>query len=447
MEFRSRRPGNSPRQPFRRCLGTSERAFSSSWAFGPSTWQRRACLGAEAPRFASHRLAGPSGIAFSAAPKCSGAGSPFRVVLQPRSASPWSATPKMHWNTTSPAGVTVWGHVAVCAETLSTRCSHQIAPSGRSRPALPFTAAQKRVGSRLRRSAAPSKQPFRRAEAQRTGVIGSEPSSTLRLGRFPPHRFRALDRVINGRPIIGETLQTRLSSRLRLGGSLMRRNAPDPDFAVGEAIRSTSSTAPERRGRGFPSGRAFKPPPVSDGHRCANARRIPTRRATFGSTAQALTGVPASAPKHLGGDGRSSKGHGASCRLAVPFSSAQRRVGFRLRRLRAQPGPLLQTPKRWMKRTVRRCRSEGAWGPPVSAAPERLGSQSRRGHRPRGCARRNRSRCRKKSSITFDSSARSARWAQALRGSATPRIARDFLGPRPDWSLIPDSSQGMRRVR
>jgi hypothetical protein len=52
-----------------------------------------------------------------------------------------------------------------------------------------------------------------------------------------------------------------------------------------------------------------------------------------------------------------------------------------------------------------------------------------------------------KSSTVVDSSARSARWAQALRGSATPRIARDFLGPRPDWSLVPDPAQKMRRVR
>lgn len=52
-----------------------------------------------------------------------------------------------------------------------------------------------------------------------------------------------------------------------------------------------------------------------------------------------------------------------------------------------------------------------------------------------------------KTSAAVDSSTRSARWAQALRGSATPRIARDFLGPKPDWSLNPDSSQGMRRVR
>jgi hypothetical protein len=32
--------------------------------------------------------------------------------------------------------------------------------------------------------------------------------------------------------------------------------------------------------------------------------------------------------------------------LAGSFSSAQRRVGFRLRRLRAQFGPLCQTPER-----------------------------------------------------------------------------------------------------
>jgi hypothetical protein len=63
-------------------------------------------------------------------------------------------------------------------------------------------------------------------------------------------------------------------------------------------------------------GRAFKPPPASDGHRCASTRRIPTCRPTFSPTARALPGVPASAPKHLGGDARLSKGHGASCRLA-----------------------------------------------------------------------------------------------------------------------------------
>jgi hypothetical protein len=68
---------------------------------------------------------------------------------------------------------------------------------------------------------------------------------------------------------------------------------------------------------------------------------------------------------------------------------------FRRRRLRAQSGPLHQAPERLEKASFKRCRSAGAWGKPISAAPERLGSQSRRGHLPIGSARRNQPQSRK----------------------------------------------------
>jgi hypothetical protein len=83
----------------------------------------------------------------------------------------------------------------------------------------------------------------------------------------------------------------------------------------------------------------------------------------------------------------------------------------------------------WSKRAFKRCRSvvlgstglRDAEAPRIPVSPWAL---------PRGCARRNRSRRRKTSAAT-NSSTLSARWARALRGSATPRIARDFTGRGP----------------
>jgi hypothetical protein len=185
-----------------------------------------------------------------------------------------------------------------------------------------------------------------------------------------------------------------------------------------------------------PPSAALRPPPVSDGVRAAH--RVPTRRPTFGPTAPALLAVPAPAPKHLGGDGRLDKDHGASCRMAVPVSSAQRRVGFRLRRLRAQSGPLHHAPERMVLSVLPAV--------PVSGCPEQGRSRGAEALRipashwtptSQLCASES-SAVLEESSAAGDSSARSARWARALRGSATPRIARDFLGPKPDWSLVPD---------
>jgi hypothetical protein len=51
------------------------------------------------------------------------------------------------------------------------------------------------------------------------------------------HIERALDHVLDGRLVIGETPQTGLSSCLELGGSPGRRNAPDHDLAVSGAVR------------------------------------------------------------------------------------------------------------------------------------------------------------------------------------------------------------------
>jgi hypothetical protein len=143
-----------------------------------------------------------------------------------------------------------------------------------------------------------------------------------------------------------------------------------------------------------------------------------------------------------------SKGHGASCRLAVPFSSAQRRVGFRLRRLRAQFGPLHQTRERMQtpkhlhapKRLEQACRQaeplSGCWGPPDSGAPKRLGFQPRRRHLPRSCARRNHPRCRE--------TQRCSRFVRAVRalGSSSARLrnAAHCQGlPRAEARLVPCS--------
>lgn len=428
------------------CLGTSERAFSSSWALGPSATQRRACLGAEALRFASHFGAGPSGIAFTAAPKRLGSGFPFRrPPATIGSAVVRNAKDALERDFTS--GLTVRGHFAARAETRLARYSHQVGPSGRCRPALPFAAAPKRIGSRLRRSTAPSKRPFRRAEAQRAGVFGSEPSATLGFGRFPPHPTRVGSRLRRSAGHRGNPSNL----AFQLLRAWMFTGAPKRSGSRPRCRRSRPGPPRPRRRSvavgAFPSGRAKKPPPVSDGHRCAKALRIPTRRPTFGPTVAARPAIPASAPKHLGGDRRLDKDHGASCRLAVSFSSAQRRVGFRLRRLRAQPGPLSQTPERMEKACHQavpfggRLGSTGFRGteaPRIPASPWAPTSQL--------CASESVALL-EKSSAAVDSSARSARWARALRGSATPRIARDFLGPRPDWSLVPDSSPGKRRVR
>jgi hypothetical protein len=95
--------------------------------------------------------------------------------------------------------------------------------------------------------------------------------------------------------------------------------------------------------------------------------------------------------------------HGSSVRQAVPFSGCLGKTD-----LRGAGAPWI--PASPGASASRLCASESA------AEPE-------------------------KSSGAVESSARSARWARALRGSATPRIARDFLGPKPDWSLVPDPAQ------
>lgn len=87
--------------------------------------------------------------------------------------------------------VTVRGHVAVRAETLPSRFSHRAVPWGRCRPALPVTAAPKRVGSRLCRSA----NAFEAAvPPRRSTTVGRFRRQALwpsqRFGRFPPHRTR-----------------------------------------------------------------------------------------------------------------------------------------------------------------------------------------------------------------------------------------------------------------
>jgi hypothetical protein len=302
------------------------------------------------------------------------------------------------------------GHVAVGAETLPTRCSHQVAPSG-----MPAS---------------------------------GKPSSTLRLGRFPLHR-------------------TRMGSRLRrLAGH--RGNPSNQAFQLLRALRFTeapkrsrsplcrrrsppSPPLPRRIGAAvgtFPSGRAFKPPHVSDGHQCASARRIPTRRATFGPTVRALPAVPASAPKHLGGDSRSNKDHGASCRLAGPFSHAQRRVGFRLRRLRALSGPLgSKRRSAGTKRAIRRCRSVGpgvSWLPGHRSASNpglavgtdlaavRVGVDRVAGKNPAPQSNRLRG-----PRVGLELCAAPQR--RALPGTSS--------GRSPNGPYIPDSPQGMRRVR
>ena len=199
-----------------------------------------------------HRLAGVSGVAFSAAPRRFGSGSPFHMVLQPRSVLPWSATPKMRWKLTSPAGVTIRGHVVVHAETLPTRCFHQVGPSGRCRPALPFAAAPKRIGLRLCRSTAPSKRPFRRAEAQRASVFGGEPSS------HPP--VRSFSATSNARQFASSTVGWSSGKPFKPGfpatsGSELHRCAETLQIWTLPSEKpsgATSSTAPKRRRSGIP---------------------------------------------------------------------------------------------------------------------------------------------------------------------------------------------------
>lgn len=90
----------------------------------------------------------------------------------------------------------------------------------------------------------------------------------------------------------------------------------------------------------------------------------------------------------------------------------------------------------WSKRAFRRCRSAGAWGPPVSAAPKRFGSLRRRGHLLRGSARRNRPCCWKNQ--------RCSRFVHAIRalGSSSARLrnAAHCQGlPRAEARLVPKS--------
>lgn len=77
--------------------------------------------------------------------------------------------------------------------------------------------------------------PRRSATGRRYRRRAFQPPSGSVVFRRIPH---ALDRVLYGRLVIRETLQTGLSSCIGLGSSPARRNAPDPDSAVSVAVRS-----------------------------------------------------------------------------------------------------------------------------------------------------------------------------------------------------------------
>jgi len=260
----------------------------------------------------------------------------------------------------SPGGVTIGDHVAGRAETRPAQWSHQVGLSGQCRPRPPFAGAPRRIGSRLRGSTAPSKQPFRRAKAQRASVIGGKPCSHPRV--------RSFSAASTARRVASSTV----------GWSSGRTVKPDFPAALGEEFRRGAETLRVRpcRGRGHPGSHFHGAEasrlglPIQPSRQATfrvrwspvrEARRIPTRRTTIGPTASAFTRVPASAPRPLGWDGRSSKDHRASCRLAVPVSSAQNALVTDFAFCARNPGRYTKRRSAWIKRPFRRCRSVGAW--------------------------------------------------------------------------------------
>jgi hypothetical protein len=155
---------------------------------------------------------------------------------------------------------------------------------------------------------------------------------------------RALDCIFDGRLVIQETLQTRLSGCFRLGGP---GNAETLQSQLRRMRGHSRLPFPRRRSvavEALSSGQAFQPPPVSDGHRCA--LHVGSRPATdlwpYGLGPPGRPCFGAETPRWGPSFGQRPW---SVVPVTVPFSSAQRRVGYRLRRLRAQSGPLRQAPK------------------------------------------------------------------------------------------------------
>lgn len=147
---------------------------------------------------------GTSGVAFSAAPKRFGSGSPFRLVLQPRSVSPWSATPKMHWSATSPGGSDGQGprHRA------RRNASDSVFPSSHAFGPMPASSAVHRSAETHWFAASPIDGAFEAAVPPRRSatvrrfrrLAFSQPSGWVVFRRIE----RALDRILDGRPVVRE---------------------------------------------------------------------------------------------------------------------------------------------------------------------------------------------------------------------------------------------------
>lgn len=282
-DFERRRPSHSRRTPFRRCEALQSR-HSRRAGHLDSTSRRppRSVALASVPKHLGlrrRRSARSSRLALSAAPKRFGAGSPFRPVLQPTIGSTVVRNANDAWehNFTGEIGC----------------------PGLRCRPRR--DAVDSVFPSSRAVGPVPSKQPFRSTEVLRSSVSGGKPVGHPPDPWVPPHRTRVGSHLPRqaGHPGNPSNQAFRLLPARKAPG---RRNAPVPSPPSARPSEDARSTAQKRRGLSvvvgpdLPATSRFGRSPVRA------ARRVPTRQP----------------------------------RLAGSFSSAQRRVGHRLRRLRAQ---------------------------------------------------------------------------------------------------------------
>jgi hypothetical protein len=334
-----------------------------------------------------------------------------------RSVSLWSATPEMQRDFA--------GEIGRLGQRRRPRrnAADSVFPSNRTVQPTPAGSTVRLRAETLRLAASPTgdtvERAFPRHRSATVEHFRGEPSGHPPVQSFPPHRTRI---VFDSRLVIRETLQTGPSGCFRLG---CPRGAET--LQVQLRHRRPSSHLPFRTACALHVGSRLADRPLA-------LRPQPSRQSLLRRRSTSVGTVVWTRPWSVVPDG------GAGLLSAKtrwsPTSPSARAIRTATPSAEALGLSILPAV-------------------PASGCPERSRSPRRRsalnpnftlGTHVRLCASKSSTRL-EESSVVGDSSAQSARWARALRGSATPRIARDLLGPRPDRSLVRTFSQKRRRVR